>query len=295
MFESILIVILVGAITVPFIIYNNSQSKNALASGATFSPSSTDVKSESSQPTKESVESVLRILERKTQSAKLNAVIMILLTLFILSIGAIVFYHAADIALLDEEKKEETFLRTTEAQLKEQYLKQYCEGRKWIYSDLKRRWDETELKIEALVKQGKKVDPELNRILAQRNQIVQTVEATSTDKILQRQQEISSIRKKKDSYDYYGKFTTISVRLMISIFAFYMSQIFLKLYRYNRNVADFYEGRYIAILAKSEFNLNYEFSMRSFHHNFDFGRSPRNPFDMALEFLKAARDTESNK
>lgn len=104
------------------------------------------------------------------------------------------------------------------------------------------------------------------------------------------EQEKQQIENAKQSSSLLNLIASMTIRVMISFFVFYLVQIFLKLYRYNLKVSDFYINKYDAILSYEEMKLPFEKTIEVFSHSIDVGNVPKTPIETALEILKVTKD-----
>lgn len=81
--------------------------------------------------------------------------------------------------------------------------------------------------------------------------------------------------------------TAMSIRILMSLVTFFIAQLFIKLYRYQRQLSEYYYNRIDAINAYvcASLNITLSESVKLFQHNISFGKDLKLPTDSILELV----------
>lgn len=236
-------------------------------------------------------------LYKRHIDAKKQAQAVLFSTVFVLLIGATFFYFASDIALRDSRAEEILSATDIKEKVEKNFINTYVKNHNINIDSLRELADKTSLSYKdpstsdnPLTSENYKAEKEISAI---RSNALQAYALEIDSVILARS---PLLAKSKDSFSRWNKLiTTISLRVIICLLIFYLSQIFLKMYRYNLKVSDFYINRYEAIICNKELGLDFIKSAELFEHKIDIGQQPKSPFEMALNILRALNENQKSQ
>lgn len=265
---SILILVIVSAIIFYIVTYKDSKNRKVIFE-----------RIDSGELYKEII-SIKKELAKsfflRYRSSKNMAYGILLFTVFVLFVGAYAFYNASN--LLPKEIKKADFIGTDKWEKIQDSISKIYEN-KYLYErgilvDTLTTGNAAQLAVEAKTKYRDRINRETSESLDKASKEVQSENASVSNLQL---------------------LGSITIRLMIGFFVFYLTQIFLKLYRYNLKISDFYLNKFDAILSHEAMKMSFEDTIDIFKHGIDVGSEPKTPIETAIQLIQATKEIKENK
>jgi hypothetical protein len=287
--EIFTVLIIVAIILIPFINFVKYQTlsehkknlkKNELESGGTH------------EIDDEVISNLAQSIYGQYQKAKGKSHLMMGLSILTLIVGGILFYNSADLASIDNSKSDESIRGTLRASISDKYLDSFALNQGYDIDSLREITDQ----VINISPGNQSRNDSIKKLKEKTYEIIKDFEAKSnrrnTNKIEQQTQELYSQRVKDQGSsnfrDSYFLFTTLSLRILITILAFFFIKIFLRLFKYYVETSDFYINRFDAITAFKEQNFSDDFSKLAeiFQHKISINIGPKTPIDTIMEIMK---------
>jgi uncharacterized protein YlbG (UPF0298 family) len=214
-----------------------------------------------------SEEDLLKMFYTRTNSYKFQAYIILLLVIGSLFIGGLIFYAAGQIAGRDLYYSDVNYYGDTyESKLVNRFMSVYCEENNVPKPDEEidfLKWRDLRDKVKTIYRKEISADFEEHQ---------------------------NQLKNEKIDTQVFALISTSLIRIGIVTLLIFLVQIFLRLYRYNLKLSDYYKARFDAVLLSKTEKLDFEKSITLMYPNFDVGKEIKNPMGEMINLLKNVKE-----